>query len=127
MTSPGASPAWRDHVTIPDLLNLAGIKSANRMVMKAVAAKAWICYHSDDGQDGSGNHIGSILFEDKKTATVKKNRSARSGHITIPLRGGDTFIPHAANVWNRSGTLRSVPTKAAAKKAASDLATHSPL
>jgi hypothetical protein len=31
----------RNHMTIKDLLDLAGIKSANRMVVKAVAAEAW--------------------------------------------------------------------------------------
>jgi hypothetical protein len=122
----------RDHVTIPDLLDLAGIESAYRMVVKAIAAEAWMCYHSNNRQDGARNHVGFILFEDNKTATGKKTRSARTGQITVPLRGGDTFITHADNVWNRSGTLRNAPTKAAAKKAAakkaaSDLANHSPL
>jgi hypothetical protein len=117
----------RDHVTITDLLDLAGIESANRMVVKEVAAEAWMYYHSNNGQDGTRNHAGFILFEDNKTATAKKIRSARTGQITVPLRGGDTFITHASNVWNRSGTLRNAPTKAAAKKAASDLANHSPL
>jgi hypothetical protein len=55
---------WRDHVTIKDLLDLAGIDSANRMVVKAMAAETWSCYHSDDGKDGARNHVGSILFSD---------------------------------------------------------------
>jgi hypothetical protein len=119
---------WRrDHVTIPDLLNLAGIESAYKMVVKAIAAEAWMCYHSNNRQDGARNHVGFILFEDNKTATGKKTRSARTGQITVPLRGDDTFITHADNVWNRSGRLCNAPTKAAAKKAASDLANHSPL
>jgi hypothetical protein len=67
------------------------------------------------------------LFTDNKTATAKTTRSARTGQMTVPLRGGDTFVTHTANVWNRSVTLREVPTKAAAKKAASDLANLSPL
>jgi hypothetical protein len=118
----------RDHITIKDLLNLAGIDSANRMVVKAIAAKAWSCYHSNDGLDGARNHVGSILFTDNKTATAKTTRSARTGQIAVPLRGGgDTFITHAANVWTRSGTLRNAPTKAVAKKGASDLANLSPL
>jgi hypothetical protein len=112
----------RDHITIKDLLDLAGIESANRMVVKAIAAETWSCYHSDDWQDGARNHVGLILFSDNKTATVKTTRSARTGHITVPLRGGgDTFVTHAANVWNRSATLRHTPTKA------SDLANLSPL
>jgi hypothetical protein len=117
----------RDHVAIKDLLDLAGIESANRMVVKAIAAETWSCYHSDDGKDGARNHVGSILFSDNKTATAKTTRSAKTGQITVPLRGGDTFVTHAANVWNRSVSLRAAPTKTAAKKAASDLASLSPL
>jgi hypothetical protein len=52
----------RNHIAIKDLLDLAGIKSANRMVVRAIAAETWSCYHSNDGQDGSRNHVGSILF-----------------------------------------------------------------
>jgi hypothetical protein len=58
-------------VAIPDLLDLAGIISANRMVVKAVAVEAW--------KDGARNHAGSPLFEDNKTDTAKKTRSARTG------------------------------------------------
>jgi hypothetical protein len=117
----------RDHITIKDLLDLAGIESANRLVVKAIVAETWSCYHSDDGKDGARNHVGSILFTDNKTATAKTTRSARTGQITVPLRGGDTFITHASNLWNRSVMLRATPTKEAAKKALSDLASLSPL
>jgi hypothetical protein len=113
----------RDHVTVKDLLDLARIESANRMVVKAITAETWSCYHSNDGKDGARNHVGTILFSDARTAT----RSAKTGQIAVPLRGGDTFVTHAAHVWNRSATLRQAPTKAAAKKAASDLASLSPL
>jgi hypothetical protein len=117
----------RNHVTIKDLLDLAGIESANRMVVKAITAETWSCYHSGDGKDGARNHVGMILFIVNKTSTAKTTQSARTGPITVPLRGGDTFITHAANVWNWSVKLRAAPTKAAAKKAASDLASLSPL
>jgi hypothetical protein len=117
----------RDHITIKDLLDLAGIESANRIVVKAIVAKTWSCYHSDDGKDGARNDVGTILFSDNKTATAKTTHSARTGQITVPLRGGDTFVTHVASVWNRSVMLGVAPTKAAAKKAASDLAGLSPL
>jgi hypothetical protein len=58
------------------------------MVVKTIAAKSWSCYHSDDGKDGARNHVGSILFSDNKTATAKNTRSAKTGQITVPLRGG---------------------------------------
>jgi hypothetical protein len=77
----------RDHITIKDLLELAGIKSANRMVVKAIPAETWSCYHSNDGKEGARNHVGSILFTNNKTATAKTTRLARTGQITVPLRG----------------------------------------
>jgi hypothetical protein len=43
----------RDHVRIEDLLAQAGLESANRMVVKAVAAETWSCFHSDDGGNGA--------------------------------------------------------------------------
>jgi hypothetical protein len=116
----------RNHITIKDLLDLAGIKSANKMVVKAIAAETWSCYHSDDGKDGARNYVGSILFTDNKTATAKTTRSARTGQITVPLGRGDTFVTHMANVWNQSVMLRVALMKAAAKKVASDLASLSP-
>jgi hypothetical protein len=118
---------WRrNHVRIEDLLAQAGLESANRMVVKAIAAETWGCFHSDDGRDGSRNHVGRLLFSDKRTATANTTRLAKTGpQIEVPLRGGDTFIAHTANVWNRSVPLRAKQTKAAAKKAASDLASLS--
>jgi hypothetical protein len=106
----------RDHVNIEDLLAQAGLESANRMVVKNIAAD------SDVRRDGSRNHVGRIFFSDKRTATAKTTRSAKTGQVEVPLRGGDTFVTHAAHLWNRSATLRQATTKAKAKKAASDLA-----
>jgi hypothetical protein len=93
----------RDHVRIEDLLAQACLESANRMVIKAIADETWGCFHSDDGRNGAHNHDGRLLFSDKRTATAKTTRSAKTGQIKVPLRGGDTFIAHA---WNRSAMLR---------------------
>jgi hypothetical protein len=117
----------RDHVRIEDLLAQAGLESANRMVVKAIAAETLGCFRSDNGRNGARNHVGRLLFSDKRTATAKTTRSAKTGQIEVPQWGGDTFIAHEAHVWNRSVLLRAAPTKAAAKKAASDLASLSPL
>jgi hypothetical protein len=102
----------RDHVRIEDLLAQAGLESTNRMVVKAVAAEMWSCFPSNDGKDGARNHVRRILFSDKRTGTAKTTRSAKNGQIEVPLRGGDTFVPHAAHVWNRSATLRQATSKA---------------
>jgi hypothetical protein len=60
----------RDHVKIEDLLAQAGLEIANRMVVKVIAAKMWGCFHSDDRKDGARNHVGRILFSDKRTGTA---------------------------------------------------------
>jgi hypothetical protein len=64
----------RDHVRIEDLLSQAGLKSANRMVVKAIAAETRGCFHSDDGRNGACNHVGRLLFSGKRTATAKTTR-----------------------------------------------------
>jgi hypothetical protein len=78
----------RDHVRIEDLLAQAGLESANRMVVKAIAAETWGCFHSNDRRDGSRNHVGRLLFSDKRTATAKTTQSAKTGQNEVPLRGG---------------------------------------
>jgi hypothetical protein len=117
----------RDHVRIPDLLDRAGIPSANRMVVKVVSMEAWMCKSSSDGKDGVRNYVGAILFDDNKTDTGKMTRLAKTGKISVPLRGGDTFVAHAANVWNKSDMLCRAFTKLSAKRAALNLASLSPL
>jgi hypothetical protein len=116
-----------DHVKIEDLLAQASLVSANRMVVKAIASEMWSCFHSDDGRDGARNNVGRILFSDKRTDTEKTTRSAKTGQIEVPLRGGDNFVTHAAHVCNRLATLRQATTKAKAKKATSDIASLTPL
>jgi hypothetical protein len=42
-----------DHVRIEDLLAQTGLKSTNRMVVKAIAAETWDCFYSDGGRNGA--------------------------------------------------------------------------
>jgi hypothetical protein len=85
------------------------------MVVKAIAAKTWGCFYSDDGRNGARNHVGRLLFTDKRMGTAKTTRSAKTGLVEVPLRGGDTFVTHAAHVWNGSAKLRQATSKAKAK------------
>jgi hypothetical protein len=117
----------RDHVKIENLLAQGGLESTNRMVVKAVAAETWSCFHSDDGGNGARNHIGRLLFLDRRTDLAKTTRSAKTGLVEVPLRGGDTFVTHAAHVWYGLAPLRQANTKVKAKKAASDFASQTPL
>jgi hypothetical protein len=117
----------QDQVRIEDLLARAGLESANRKVVKAIAAKTLGCFYSDDGRNGARNHVGRLLFTDKRMGTAKTTRSAKTGLVKVPLRGADTFVTQAAHVWNGSATLQQATTKAKAKKAASDFASLTPL
>jgi hypothetical protein len=77
-----------NRVTVPNLLDRAGIWSVNSMVVKVVAIEAWMCKTSTDGKDGARNHVGAILFDDNKSETGKMTCAAKTGKITVPLRGG---------------------------------------
>jgi hypothetical protein len=57
------------------------------MVVKAIAAETWSCYHSNNGKDGARNHVETILFSDNRTDTAKTTRSAKTGQVSVPLRG----------------------------------------
>jgi hypothetical protein len=116
----------RAHVNNTDLIDLAGIKSPNRMVVKAVAVKAWMCYHSNKGKDGARNHVGSFLFQDNKTAKAKKTRSDRTGQINVPLRGGHIHFACGQRV-KQVGHATQIDHEGGNKKAALDLANISPL
>jgi hypothetical protein len=71
--------------------------------------------------------VGAIVFNENKLETGKKMRSVKSSLIFVPLRRGDTFIAHAATVWNTLEELGLARTKTAAKRAAVNLARQSPL
>jgi hypothetical protein len=86
-----------DQIKITNLLNLAGITSANRMVVKAVSVEAWMCKHNKDGKDGARNYVGSLLFDNNKTDKAKKTPlRKKTGEINVPLRGGIRGYLHCA-------------------------------
>jgi hypothetical protein len=47
-------------------------------------------------------------------SNVRATRSTSNAEITIPLRGLDTFVVHAARVWNSSPELRMAASSASA-------------
>jgi hypothetical protein len=115
----------RDRVTIPELLERAGIPSINGMVISATATKTWNCGHSSDGGNGAKNFVGAIIFDTGEA--VKITRAASSGMAVVPLRGKDTFVSNGARTWNASEALRGATIKTAARLAAKNLAARSPL
>jgi hypothetical protein len=115
----------RDRVSVPNLLERAGIPSINGMVVNAVAMETWNCRHSSDGGNGAKNFVGALIFDQGKA--VKTTRAAAAGMVTVPLRGRETFVSSGAKTWNLSEALRVASSKSAARFAAKNLAARSPL
>jgi hypothetical protein len=115
----------RDRVSVPDLLERAGIPGMNTMIINAVATETWNCRHSSDGGNGAKNFVGATIFDTGEA--IKATRATSAGMATIPLRGRDTFVTNGARTWNASEALREAKTKAAARLAAKNLAARAPL
>jgi hypothetical protein len=107
---------------VATLLERAKLPSVNRMVVSAIGMEAWKAYWSSDGGDGRRNPAGAMLFKGAIGDTVTCERSSRSdavGQTRVPLRGHNTFISHAAGIWNSCPALRDARSKGAAKRAMS--------
>jgi hypothetical protein len=115
----------RDRISIPDLLERAGLPSINVMVVSAVCMETWNSRHSNEGENGARNFVGAAIFD--MGEAVKTTRAASAGMVTLPLRGKDTFVSNGARTWNASEALREATTKTAARLAAKNLAARSPL
>jgi hypothetical protein len=112
------------------LLDKAQLPSINAMIVSAVGLEAWKANMSKDGGNGNRNPVGAILFGEKDNYTVseeqRSSRSATAGRIRVPLRGHDTFVAHAAAIWNECSTLRAAKSKGKARRAVSALARTMP-
>jgi hypothetical protein len=80
----------RDRVSIPDLLEKAGIPSVNEMVVSVVTMETWNCKPSSNCGNGAKNFVGALIFDQDRA--VKPSRAAAAGMAVVPLRGRDTFI-----------------------------------
>jgi hypothetical protein len=67
----------RDRVSVPDLLERAGIPSVNGMVVNAIAMETWNCRHSSKGGNRAKNFVGALIFDQGKA--VKTTRGAAAG------------------------------------------------
>jgi hypothetical protein len=115
----------RDRVSVPDLLERAGIPSVDGMVVNTVAMETWNCRHSSDGGNGAKNFVGALIFDQGKA--VKTTCAAVAGMAVVPLRGRETFVSSGARMWNSSEALREATSKSSARLAAKNLAARSPL
>jgi hypothetical protein len=119
-----------DHVHVEELLERARLPSINAMVVKSVGMEVWSSFHSNDGGNGSRNPVGAMVFDatvGSEFTSVRPTRSVMAGEIRVPLRGQDTFVAHAAVVWNACPDLRKAVTRGEARKAVAVLAASSPI
>jgi hypothetical protein len=58
---------------------------------------------------------------------ARPTRSATAGIVLVDLRGQDTFVTHAAVIWNSSARLRSAKTIGEARCVAKLPARSAPL
>jgi hypothetical protein len=103
-----------DHITVGDLLEMAGLESLNRRVVAAIAMEAWNSFHSDDGERGGRNPLGTAIFgeeaPDLKQSQVSP-KSAPVGPNNAP--GSDLASPNNTPVsapskpWKRPQKLRT--------------------
>lgn len=126
-----------DHVTVPSLLQDAGLPSYNRLAVRAVAIETWKAWKdwSNAGNNTSGqnevlsstsNPLSNFLFGCE--CERKQTRAASEGHMLPPLPcASATMVWNAYKVWNKSERLRLAPNLASAKRAAKELANSCPL
>ena len=118
------------HIKKEVLLHRAGLPSYNNMIIRALALEAWKAFHSDDGGNGDRNLVGKLVFPKPQKTSVEDSarmtRAERAGEVKITLRGENTFVVHAATIWNKSLELRSALTKGAAKTIARKIANTAP-
>jgi hypothetical protein len=119
----------RDHRRVSDVLADARFKSVNEMAVEATAMEAWKAYVSADGGAGERNPAGQLIFGPRSAVlgNARPTRSVTAGILPIDLRGMDTFVVHAADIWNRAPLLREAKTLGEAKRVAKQLARAAPL
>jgi hypothetical protein len=91
--------------------------------------EAWKAFHSSHGGGGRRNPISQIIFGQPMVtgACPFRSRSATAGQVKVPLRGVDTMVRHAAEVWNACLDLRLAETRSQAQRAAAKFAAGCPL
>jgi hypothetical protein len=121
----------KDHRPVRDLLKAAKFKSVNEMAVEATAMEAWKAFVSVDGGAGERNPVGVLVFGPRlgvlEDVPIRPTRSTKAGIVPIDLRGHETFVARAAEVWNESPELRAAKSIGEARRAARSLAKAAPL
>jgi hypothetical protein len=119
----------QEHRPVRDLLAAANFKSVNEMAVEATAMEAWKAFVSVDGGAGERNPVGVLVFGRRLDVPkdARPTRSTAAGIVRIELRGQETFVVRAAEVWNESPALRAAKSIGEARRVARSLARAAPL
>jgi hypothetical protein len=82
---------------------------------------------SEDGEAGTRNPVGVLMFDSRNALTVRLTRATTAGEVRVPMRGVKTLVTHALETWSACAELRNSKLKAEASRAATNLARNSPL
>jgi hypothetical protein len=100
--------------------------SLNQLVVKSTAMAAWSAYVSNNGEAGTRNPVGRLMFNSHHVAS-RPTRATAAGEVRVPTRGVKSLVTRALEIWNLCPELRDASTKAEANRAATTLAKNSPL
>jgi hypothetical protein len=114
-----------DHILIKDLLESAKYRSLNQLVVRYTAMAAWSAYVSDEGEAGTRNPVGRLMYDSNLVALLRPTRATAAGEVRVLTRGVKTLLTHALKSGNLCAELRNSPTKAKASRAATTLAKNS--
>jgi hypothetical protein len=91
--------------------------------------EAWKAFVSVDGGAGERNPVGVLVFGRRLDVPkdARPRRSTAAGIVPIELRGQETFVVRAAEVWNKSPALRAAKSIGEARRVARSLARAAPL
>jgi hypothetical protein len=118
------------HKPVKDLLEAARFKSINAMAVEATAMEAWKAFVSSDGGAGERNPVGVLIFGKRLGVpknVVRPTRSVNAGIVPVELRGQETFVVRAAEVWNSSPSLRAAKSIGEARRVSRSLARAAPI
>ncbi len=114
-----------DCVPVAQLLEDTKMPVINHIVIRTILCESWKCLRSSDGPSHGMNPLGALMSLPPST---RPTRSTSAGDLVLPLRvKANTFIWHAAKLYNEVPSLRSARSLAAARRIAEDYSRAAPI
>jgi hypothetical protein len=96
-----------NHITLRSLLDSARYLSINQLVVKSTPMAAWSAFMSSDGEDGTRNPVGRLLFNSNCVDTAARpTRAMAGGEVRVQTQVKNTFVTHSLEIWNSGAKLR---------------------